>query len=340
MKKLFSNTWFNIGIIVMIGLAVIFLTLSMGDGEMILSTILSANIWYILLAIGLVLLWQFLVGVVLTILTRLTHPEYRYRDGYLNAFIAALFHDLTPSASGGQIVQLYVFRKQGVNTGDSGSVLWMEFIIYQSCLTILSLVLILLKFAFFYSQYSSLFIFVILGFAINTFIIFFIYGLAKFASLHEWIKNKGVKIAYKFHLIKDPSKTIESIEVQLEKFRNESKKLGRNKKIILISSGLCFLRLLVYYAIPYVVFLALGSPLDFDLLVNSIAMGSFVAITSGMIPIPGASGGTEAIFILMFSNLFGSAVTSGAMLLWRFLTYYLVMVIGAFCLALLKIRKE
>ena len=183
--------------------------------------------------------------------------------------------------------------------------------------------MIILKFGFFYSEYSNLFIFVLLGFLINSVIIFFIYGLAKFKRVHNWIKTKGVKIGHRLHLVKDPDKAIDSIEIQLEKFRTESEKLKHNKKVILICAVLCILRLLVYYAIPYLVFLALGAELNFDLLVNSVAMGSFVAITSGMIPIPGASGGTEAIFVLMFGNLFGSSITTGAMLLWRFLTYYL-----------------
>ena len=340
MKKLFSNTAFNVGVIILIGGLVLWISMSIGDPEVILSTVLSANPFYIFLAFLFVLLWQLLVGFCLMVLTHITHPEYKLREGYLNAFIAALFHDLTPSASGGQIAQFYVFRKQGVRSGDAGSILWMEFIIYQTSLTILSLVLIILKFGFFYSEYSNLFIFVLLGFLINSVIIFFIYGLAKFKRVHNWIKTKGVKIGYRLHLVKDPDKAIDSIEIQLEKFRTESEKLKHNKKVILICAVLCILRLLVYYSIPYLVFLALGAELNFDLLVNSVAMGSFVAITSGMIPIPGASGGTEAIFVLMFGNLFGSSITTGAMLLWRFLTYYLVMIIGALCLAYLKIRKD
>ena len=337
-KKIFSNTFVNLGFIIAIGAFVLWLVLK-DDPDVILNTIASADPWILLLALFLVFVWQFMVGLCLKVLTNITHPEYRASQGLLNSFVASLFHGLTPSASGGQIAQIYVYKKQGVDIGDSGSVLWLEFIIYQSVLTLVSLFFIIIKFPYFYSNFSNLFAIVIIGFALNTAIIFFIYGLAKFKRLHEWIKNKGVYLGHRVHLVKDPEKTIASIEVQLEKFRSEAEKLRHNKGVIIKCGLLCVIRLLVYYAIPYVVFLALGVPLSFELFLNSIAMGSFVSIATGLIPIPGASGGAEAIFVLMFGNLFGANIVSGAMLLWRFLTFYLVMFIGAGCFAYLRLKR-
>ena len=217
--------------------------------------------------------------------------------------------------------------------------LWLEFIVYQSVLTLVSLFFIILKFPFFFANYSNLFVIVLIGFVLNTAIIFFIYGLAKFRRLHDWIKNKGVYLGHKLHLVKDPQKAIEGIEIQLEKFRLESDKLRHNKQVIVKCALLCVLRLLLYYAVPYIVFLALGVPFSFDMFINAIAMGSFVSIATGLIPIPGASGGAEAIFVLMFGNLFGTNLISGAMLLWRFFTFYLVMFVGAICFAYLRLKR-
>ena len=337
-KKIFSNTFVNLGLILAIGALVLWLVLK-DDPQTVLASIASADPMLILVALLAVFLWQFMVGLCLKVLTNITHPEYKASQGLLNSFVASLFHGLTPSASGGQIAQIYVYKKQGVDIGDAGSVLWLEFIIYQSVLTLVSLFFIVVKFPFFYHNYSNLFLIVIIGFVLNTAIIFFIYGLAKFKRLHDWIKNKGVYLGYKIHLVKDPEKTIERIEVQLEKFRCESQKLGHNKGVIIKCALLCVLRLLLYYVVPYIVFLALGVPFSWDMFLNAIAMGSFVSIATGLIPIPGASGGAEAIFILMFGNLFGAELISGAMLLWRFLTFYLVMFIGAICFAYLRLKR-
>ena len=338
MKKLFNNYFFNLGLIIVIGIIVYAISYGAFGQDMIIA-LKQAKIEYLLLTLVIVFLWQFLIGYVLTKLTRFTYPEYKIKDGILNAFVAALFHGITPSSTGGQFAQFYVYRKQGVSTGDAGSILWMEFIIYQSCLTLISLVLIILKFGYFYKEFSNLFIFVIIGFIINTSIIFFLYALAKFKRLHTWLTTKGVNLAYRFHIIKDKENTIINVENQLERFRYEIANLKHNKKAIASCVIICIIRLLLYYSIPFFVFLSLGTKFDLNLLLDSIAMGSFVAIASGMIPIPGASGGTEAIFILMFSNLFGSATVAGAMILWRFMTYYLVMILGAISFAMVKLKR-
>ncbi len=337
-KNPFSNYLINILVIILIGVVIIGLSIGLG-GEGIIDLIKTLDVFDIITVISVVLLWQLIIAVILVILTRITHPEYKLRQGFINVLAAALFHGITPSASGGQIIQFYVFKKQKVDTGDAGSILWMEFIIYQSALTILSLFFIIIRFTSFYNDFSNLFIFVILGFIINGSVIAFLIALARFKKLHDWIKNKGVYIGVKLHLVKDPEVTVINIEKQLERFRSEVKNFKDHKLRILAIFGLNILRLVVYYSVPFFVFIALGQKMDIGMLIDCIAMGSFVAITSSMIPIPGASGGTEMIFVLMFGNLFGSTIAGAGMLLWRFATFYFVMLIGALAFIYIKLKK-
>lgn len=337
-KSVFSNYGLNAVFIIVIGAVIVGLSIGLG-GEGIIDVIKTVDISDILLVIFITLLWQFVIGIILVILTRISHPRYKVLDGYINVLVAALFHGITPSASGGQIAQFYVFKKQGVDTGDAGSILWIEFIIYQTALTVLSAFFIILRFTDFYSQFSSLFIFVILGFIINGSVIVFLIALARFKRLHDWIKNKGVYLGVKLHIVKDPEVTVRNIEIQLERFRDEVVHFKDHKFKIAVTFMLNILRLLIYYSVPFFVFMAMGQDVDLSMLIDCIAMGSFVAITSSMIPIPGASGGTEMIFVLMFGNLFGSTIASAAMLLWRFATYYFVMIIGAILFLYIKLKK-
>lgn len=132
---------------------------------------------------------------------------------------------------------------------------------------------------------------------------------------------------------------LETINGQLERFTYEAEHLKDHKKELFIAVILCIIRLIFYYAIPFVIFMAMGINADFDLFLNCLAMGSFVSIVSGLIPIPGASGGTEAIFVMMFSNLFAGNIVTSAMLIWRFLTYYLMMIVGSICFIYIKMMK-
>ena len=65
-------------------------------------------------------------------------------------------------------------------------------------------------------------------------------------------------------------------------------------------------------------------------------------LANAFIPIPGASGGTELMFVGMFGLIISNPVeVTTVMLLWRFLSFYLIIIIGAiiFFFILTKIRK-
>ena len=57
---------------------------------------------------------------------------------------------------------------------------------------------------------------------------------------------------------------------------------------------------------------------------------------TAFIPVPGASGGSEGTYALLFSYLMGNILSSSSMLIWRFTTYYLVLIIGALVFAFNK----
>ncbi|WRK55782.1 hypothetical protein SD457_05395 [Coprobacillaceae bacterium CR2/5/TPMF4] len=56
---------------------------------------------------------------------------------------------------------------------------------------------------------------------------------------------------------------------------------------------------------------------------------SFVYMITAFVPIPGASGGSEGVYYMLFSPILGSVGTPTSMLIWRFMTYYLGLILGA-----------
>ena len=329
-EKKNKNLILNALIVLLIGSIAIFLVLK-SDYHTIFNILKSIRYEYILICILIVFLWQFLIGLSLTIFSKTIKKDYKFSQGFLNALVAALFNGITPSSTGGQIAQTFVFRKQGIDTLDALSILWMEFLMYQLTMCFFSLFLILIRLKFFLSEYSNLFLFVIFGFILNFSIALGTYLLGRSNKVQEFILNKGIHIAYKFHFIKNLDETKIKLEEKINKFRDDCNKLHDNKKEFFICVILCILRLSCYYLVPYIIFIGLGNKFSFELLIDSIAMASFVAIVSNLVPIPGASGGSELIFILMFGHLFNDSSAKAAMILWRFFTYYFVMLVG--CLA-------
>ena len=66
-----------------------------------------------------------------------------------------------------------------------------------------------------------------------------------------------------------------------------------------------------------------------------IGITSFVYMISDFVPLPGASGGSEGTFYILL-NVFLKGATSATLLVWRFSTYYLGLIVGGLTMSFSK----
>lgn len=338
-KKLFQNSLFNILLILVLTGAVLFFTLK-NDGAQVLKTLENVNITGFIALILLMVFERYLLGWGLACECRLTHPDYTNMQGFINSYTAGLFNNITPGASGGQIAQGYIFKKQGIPVSNSIGVLWLDFIVYQTTMCLFVFVLLLLKFNYFYSTYSQLFILAVFGFLVGAAIIVFLWVLAMSPKFYTWISTTGISIGLKLHLVKDKEKALVSLNNQLTQFSHEIVVLKMHKKLIFILGLEDFLRLLIYYSVPFLSAFVLGIKVQPSMYLNMLALSSFVAMINAFLPMPGSSGGTEATFVLMFGTIFTKTQAASIMLLWRFVTFYQVLIIGSVVFLYAKTRKD
>ena len=116
--------------------------------------------------------------------------------------------------------------------------------------------------------------------------------------------------------------------------------LFKRKRVLIGASLLRVVGLSLLHAVPFVVFLALGITLDARDLVFVISMSLFSTTFMMWVPTPGASGGTEWAFTVIFTSLVvgGTTVLVTSMLIWRFVTYYLGMFVGFIAYMILRKR--
>ena len=338
MKKI-RNYILNIFLIVALTGCVLFLTLRDNFSE-IIDILFQVRLGWILFILIAAVFYQCVIGWILTQLTRISNPGYKLRYGIENALVASFFHGVTPSASGGQFAQVYVFKKQGVRLSDSASVLWMDFIVYQSTMIASVFLLICLKFHHFYSHYSQFFLLVVFGFIINSLVIVGLWALVRFPKVYTWLSTKGLNVAVKLRIVKNKEKALAMLKDQLDRFGTETDKLKSHKKLIIRVTAANFLRLALYYSIPFLCAQALGLDVGIDLFLDSMALASFVSMINAFIPIPGASGGTEATYVLMFSTIFTKLGAASSMILWRFASYYFILILGGLTFIWIKSRPS
>lgn len=338
-KKLLKSTGFNIFLIVLFTCIVLYVSLSKG-GDEIIPILKNTSIIGLIGIICLMIIDKMLLGYGLMLECKQSHPKYTWWQGFVNAYVAGLFNNITPGASGGQVAQGYIFKKQGIPVSHSIGILWLDFIVYQSTMTIYVLILLILRFNYFYSNYSEFFLVVLLGFAVSSGIIVFLWLLAKSPRFYNWLTTTGINIGVKLHLIKDREKTIENLNQQLEAFSHEIVVLTLHKKMIVSLVIITVIRLTIYYSIPFFCAKALHIEVASSQLLNIIALSAFVSMINAFLPMPGSSGGTEAVFVLMFSTIFDVVDAASIMILWRSVTFYLTLIIGTVVFLYAKTRPD
>ena len=70
-----------------------------------------------------------------------------------------------------------------------------------------------------------------------------------------------------------------------------------------------------------------------------VVTSAYIMIIGSFVPIPGGTGGLEYGFMQFYGNFIKGSVLSAAMLVWRFVTYYFGIILGAIALYIKRVEK-
>ena len=342
----------NLTIIFLVAIGFTAFTLFTDDNlNAVLEAFSQANAWVIagiLLMMAAVVLIE---STILFILARLYTTRYNLRKGIGNFFIGIFFSHITPSSSGGQFAQAYTFKKQGLDLANAASILVMHFLLYQIAQVFFGVLALVFRFQQFASQIESVVIgdvripivsLSLIGFGINFLIIFGILLLASSKFIHNVLINGIVTLLGKMKIIKDPDTVKSNLQLQIENFRIELKRLQANKAVTWVLLIMFFVRMVIANAIPYVSALAfptinLGNSNLFD----GIFMSAYLQVIVAFVPLPGAVGFSEFFFSYLFASLFGGySQTIAPQLIWRGVTFYLMLILGAITLVVYRFGSK
>lgn len=311
-------------------IVVLVFVFSMNDINDIYDTLKNVDIENIFYAIGMLLLYFILWPLSLYTFTKLGKIKIKFVDVFLIGSTEHFFNGVTPFASGGQPFQAYSFKKKNVGYSESTGILLINYIVYQAVITVMFLVAFVLNIDYLKSNVSNVYGIMILGIVINVLVLVIFIGIGCSKS----IRNLFLKIIKLFAKIKFLTKPLEKrmpkIEAYFNDYQEAFKYMSKNKLALLISIIIKIATMLVYYAIPFFVLRAVRVNVSYDELFFIIAMTCFSICMTCWIPTPGASGGIELAFETLFSSIVGvtATVAVSGMLVWRFITYYLLMLIS------------
>ena len=321
-----KNKKLNLSLLILALSLVLYFTLK-DNFSSIMHELSKVNILIFALAIYVFILSLMIKSVSLQIFIKEHKKNYSFKSAFCLTLIGQFLNGITPFSTGGQPFQVYLLKKDGHRISDSTSAMVKDSIAYQVALLIMGIFSITLNLVLkTIPVNSSLTPLIIIGFLINIMVLLFLFMIIRMRKTTLSIINKLLLILNKIRK-KNTDQLKKRIEKGLDNFYNCYEELRKNKKQFIITVLTNVINLTLLYMIPYIIFKSLNTN-TFDIM-RSIMLTSFVMLMGNFVPIPGATGGIEYGFIKFF-GIFNTniSVISGAMLLWRFVTYFFGMLMG------------
>ncbi|OGO83789.1 MAG: hypothetical protein A2Y18_03170 [Clostridiales bacterium GWD2_32_19] len=320
-----KKKWFNI--IILVGsLLVFFGIVAFTDGaDKFIQNIAKVSFELFLLAIVAMITYWMLEAIILYIFVKSKYKEYSFMAVLRVSMIGQFFNSVTPFSTGGQPMQLYAMTKDGISSGEAGSILVMKFIVYQVILTLYSIMVIFFKYNFFVSHVDKFMLLALIGFIVNSFVMVVLFAFTHYAELTTKYIHSLVKLCSKFKICRHSDDIENKIKDELTYFKEHSKSLKSNMKVLVTTSLLTIMQLTIFFSISYIIYRGFGKTGN---MTDIISANAFVTMITSFVPLPGASGGAEVSFGMLFNIFLEPGKILPAIFLWRFVTFYLNIIVG------------
>lgn len=255
------------------------------------------------------------------------HHPITFRYALFVAIAGMYYSNVTPGATGGQPMQVYHLKQRGVSYAIGTSALAVKYFCFHTMLMLLSTVLWLAHGAFIQQQVGSGMWILIVGYTYNAVSVLAVMLIAINKNWVRAIIGFVLKCAVRFRLCKDPEGTRAKLEDGLDAFHESIMLLAKSPLDFIVQMLMGGAQLLSQMAVIYFLFHAFA--LTGVSYTQLTALALLLYVSAAYTPLPGASGAQEGVFALYFSQIFPDGVRFMALLLWRFFTYYISLLIGA-----------
>lgn len=275
----------------------------------------------------------FLAGIIIVDVIAIHRMIYRktLRSRWFLSFkslgILRYYDAIIPMSGGGQGFMATYLNARDVPASTSLSVPMAKLVFQQIAWLIVTFVCLVLSFV---NGSSQTFVSVasIIGFILAFIAVAFIVFVSVSKKLGQKLVSWGLKLLVKMHILKDYDKYYDKVMNFVTDYQNIIKEYSKAKWDVLLQLALHTIRFVFLFSIPYFIYLAfpyqggaIGNYGDFFI------YAALIDLAASFIPLPGGSGMNEITFAALFNDYLGG-YTFWALLLWRFCSFYIDLLMG------------
>lgn len=321
-----KKTIFNIVFLLVVFCLTVYGVFHGEDLPAMIKAIKKANIVWLIPGILLVMFFIWGESIIIWYMMRSYGIKLKKRICFLFSSVGFFFSCITPSASGGQPMQVYYMKKEKIPVPVAAVILMVVTITYKLVLVVIGLGIVLVARGFMHHYLESILPVFYLGLLLNVFCVSFMTVLVFHPVLAEGIIQKGMAGLEKIHLLKkNPQRSI-NFHQSMQVYRETAVYLKEHKMLIFNVIVISFIQRIALFAVTWMVYRSYG--MYGTNCLDVIFLQAVISVSVDMLPLPGGMGISEALFLQIFQVVF-QALTLPAMVLSRGLGYYTQLIISA-----------
>lgn len=248
------------------------------------------------------------------------------------------FSTVTPSATGGQPMQVCAMSRDGIPAAHGALDMLLVTICYQLATVIWAGAAVLVFRGSLQDLGLGLAGLLVFGLtvtlALTAVMVLFLVCPSWSAGLVMGLVALGARL----RLVKDPEGLRTKLSAQLEQYAQGGRLLRKTPSLFPRLLGLSLVQLAALYLVPWTVYKALGlsgfGPLEMA------ALQALMTVAVSLIPLPGGAGVSETVFLQSFALFFGALVSPAVVISRGISCYGMLLITGIITLAIHLHRKR
>lgn len=289
--------------------------------------ILACNYYQLIPAVLCVFIFIWCESVIIWFLMRSYGIKLRKTECFLYSSVGFFFSSVTPSATGGQPMQVYFMKKKQIPIPISTVILMIVTITYKLVLVVIGLGILIFAREFADTYMGDIMIVFYLGLILNVICIAILIILVFHQTLAQKMAVLFIRLLEKLHLLKKRRNRINKLIDSMDLYRDTAvyvrQHIGRMALIFVFT----FFQRCMLFAVTWFVYKALG--LSGTSFVSVMALQAVISVSVDMLPLPGGMGISESMFLRLFLPVFGETLLLPGLVLSRGIGYYSQLIISA-----------
>lgn len=244
----------------------------------------------------------------------------RFSRCCLFSFIGFFYSCITPSASGGQPMQIFYMRKDGIPTAMATVVLAIVTITYKLVLVLVGAAVLIIRPQRMMTFLEPVEWIMYLGLGLNVICIGALLLLVFDRKLAKGIVGKTIILLGKIRLLKRPERWMERAERVFSQYEGTAEYYRSHRRVIGNVLLITVIQRFLLFAITWFVYVSFS--LTGYSAVTVMTLQGMISVAADMLPLPGGMGVSENLFLEIFQGVFGQDLVLPAMVLSRGISYY------------------